>query len=279
MVITIDQVNMISDLLRDYNINSSSAVPAPHNIMNDHSASAQLADPTAYRSLNMKLLYIATRTRPDILFPTTVYATRSKSPTTIDYDRLIKVMEYLHGTSTKCLTFSHSAPLSVNAYVDASFNSHWDGRGHTGFTIFPDRFASAAILVKSLKQKTCANSSTEAELIALHEAVQCISWLSDVYLELGYDIKPVETYQDNKSTIILSSEESLNFRGRSKFINRKYFGVYKHVTNGDIQLTYVGTEKMIADMLTKPLVGEQLRNFSISLLGSQALRCDDPSMA
>ncbi len=143
-------------------------------------------------------------------------------------------MMYLHGTAKQCLTFSHSAPLSVNAYVDSSFNIHWDAQGHTGFAIFPDRLASAALLVKSIKQKSTANSSTEAELIALHAAVQYISWLSDIYQELGFDIRPVETFRDNKSTIVLSSEESLNFRGRSKFINRKYVGAYEHLTSGDI---------------------------------------------
>lgn len=57
------------------------------------------------------------------------------------------------------------------AFVDASFNLHWDSKGHTGFAIFPDS-TSAAVLVKSIKHKTIADSSTEAELIALHESLK-----------------------------------------------------------------------------------------------------------
>jgi len=266
--ITVDQVNMISDLLDEFKISASSVTPCASNILNQHSAS--LCPPELakkYRSLNMRLLYLATRTRPDILFPTVVYATRSQQPTTVDYDRLTKIMEYLHCTVNKCLTFKCDCPLSVNAYVDSSFNTHWDSKGHTGFAVFPDFEGSAAIIVKSTKHHSTADSSTEAELMALHEAMKYITWIADVYAELGYDVRPVETFQDNKSCITLSSEESINFRGRSKFINRKYFGIYQHLQDGDAILTHIGTDHMLADVLTKALVGEKFRHFTIALMG------------
>ena len=97
----------------------------------------------------------------------------------------------------------------------AYFNLHWNAKGHTGFVIFPDDRSSAGIIFKSIKHQSTADSSTEAELMALHEALKYISWNADIYLELGYDIRLVDVHQDNKSAIILSSEESINFRGRS----------------------------------------------------------------
>ncbi len=103
--------------------------------------------------------------------------------------------------------------------------------------------------------------------MALHEAMKYITWIADVYAELGYNVRPVEVFQDNKSCITLSSEESINFRGRSKFINRKYFGIYQHLQDGDAILTHVGTDNMIADVLTKALVGEKFRHFTIALMG------------
>ena len=160
----------------------------------------------------MQLLYLATRTRPDILFPTTILATRSNTPTMVDYLRLFRILQYLKGSVNNCLTYNKTGPLQVNAYVDASFNLHWDAKGHTGFVISPDR-TSAGIIFKSIKHQTTADSSTEAELMALHEALKYISWIADIYLELGYDIRPVDVHQDNLSAIALSSEESINFRG------------------------------------------------------------------
>jgi hypothetical protein len=268
--IAVDQSSMVADLLSEFGVTSTSITPCSINILNHHSSASGTCTPDLakkYRSLNMRLLYLATRTRPDILFPTVVYATRSQQPTMVDYERLTKVMEYLNGTSSKCLTFKYQGPLRVNAYVDSSFNTHWDAKGHTGFAVFPDFDGSAAIIVKSTKHHSTADSSTEAELMALHEAMKYITWIADVYLELGYDARPIETFQDNKSCITLSSEESINFRGRSKFINRKYFGIYQHLQDGDAILTHLGTDSMIADVLTKAIVGEKFRNFTISLMG------------
>ena len=107
--------------------------------------------------------------------------------------------------------------------------------------------------------------------MALHEALKYISWVADIYLELGYDIRPVDVHQDNMSAITLSSEESINFRGRSKFMNRKYFAVYEKVANGEIKLIYTGTEDMVADILTKAIVGKKFSKFTITLLGTKAL--------
>ena len=266
--ITIDQHSMISDLLAEYKTTDTSINPAAINILNSHETnSTSTVTPTIYRSLNMKLLYLATRTRPDILFATVVLATRSQNPSQIDFDRLHKILQYLNGTQKHRLTYKKEGPLKVNAHVDSSFNVHWDAKGHSGFAIFPDLNNSAAIIVKSTKHRSTADSSTEAELMALHEAVKYITWIADIYEELGYNVKPVLTYQDNMSSIALSSKESINFRGNSKFINRKYFGVYEHIENGDVILTHIGTENMIADVLTKALCGEKFRRFSIALLG------------
>ena len=107
--------------------------------------------------------------------------------------------------------------------------------------------------------------------MALHEAAKYICWAADVYSELGYNVRPVEIFQDNKSSITLSSEEALNFKGRSKFINRKFFGIYELLQNNDIKLVYVCTEDMIADVLTKATVGHKFRRFSIALLGTKSI--------
>jgi hypothetical protein len=270
--ISVDQRSMISDIISDYKVTSTSTAPASANILNHHVSDVPLSLPKSkeYRSLNMKLLYLATRTRPDILFPSTVFATRSKCPSAVDYDRLIKIIEYLNGSQNNVLTFKKEGDLKVNAFVDSSFNAHWDAKGHTGFAIFPDLAHSAAIIIKSSKHKSTADSSTEAELMALHEAMLYITWIADIYSELGYNVRPVETFQDNLSCIALSSSPILNFSGRSKFINRKLFGIYEHLEQGDAILTHVGTDDMIADVLTKAIVGSKFRKFTIALMGQQA---------
>ena len=77
---------------------------------------------------------------------------------------------------------------------------------HNGFCLLVDKHGSACVIIKSGKQKSTADSSTESELMALHEAAKYICWAADVYSELGYEVRPVEIFQDNKSSITLSSE-------------------------------------------------------------------------
>ena len=45
---------------------------------------------------------------------------------------------------------------------------------------------SADILVKSIKQKHVADSSAEAELMALHECVKHLIYIISIYEELGF---------------------------------------------------------------------------------------------
>ena len=175
--VIVDQHAMIDALLEEYGVVETSTTPCSSNIMNDHSTNANRIDPTMYRGLNMKLLYLATRTRPDILFPTVVYATRSDEPTDIDFGRLVKVLSYLKGTADKALVFKRAGPIYLHAYVDASFNLHWDAKGHNGFCLFVDKYGSACVIVKCGKQKSTADSSTESELMALHEAAKYICLL------------------------------------------------------------------------------------------------------
>ena len=127
---------------------------------------------------------------------------------------------------------------------------------------------SAGIMFRSKKQQCVSDSSAEAELISLHEGVRQLIWMGLVLEELGVKDKyPFDVFQDNKSTIRLASDERTNFRGRSKFIDRKYFSVYQHVESGKINLVFVGTELMIADFFTKAIVGKQFETLRFSIMG------------
>ena len=124
-------------------------------------------------------------------------------------------------------------------------------------------------MFKSKKQQCVSDSSAEAELISLHEGVRQLIWMTRVIEELGAKIKhPIEVYQDNKSTIQMASNETVNFRGRSKFIDRKYFSVYQHVESGEINLVSGGTEAMVADFFTKAIVGHKFDDLRFSIMGA-----------
>ena len=268
--IKLSQKGYIMKLLEDYGIVSDSMYPSDDKILNDEAKDIMddLCDKGEYLTLLMKIMFLAIRTRCDIIYATSVLASRNVNPTNKDNNRLFKILEYLHRTPDHGIMFKSEGEIYVNSYVDASFNSHWDARGHQGFVIFPDLVGSGAIFIKSAKQKHVADSSAEAELMALHECVKHLMYVISIYEELGFVQRGVPVYQDNQAVIKISSTEPTVFKGRSKLINRKYFSVHEYVTSGEIKLVYVGTDSNVADFLTKALMGDKFRRFRIDIMGT-----------
>ena len=80
----------------------------------------------------------------------------------------------------------------------------------------------------------------------------------------GTDVHPAMIYSDNTRSLALS--ENPEHHSRAKHIDIKQHYIRQEVANGSIELSYVPTEKMVADGLTKPLSGPKHQAF-ISQLG------------
>jgi hypothetical protein len=152
-------------------------------------------------------------------------------------------------------------------YVDASYNIHADGKSHTGILLTMGE-RGGPIFCKSSKQKLVAQSSTEAELIALHQSLQYVSWANNLLNELGF--KPTMRaviHQDNKSTMVMAKKGSGNF-GKTKHINMRYFSISEKIQTREVELSYLPTNLMIADILTKPIVGKMFKELRAKLMNN-----------
>lgn len=110
------------------------------------------------------------------------------------------------------------------------------------------------------KQKSVSLSSTEAEYVALSEACQELVVLRRLLCSIGR--APAGTtlvYEDNQSCIKLVTSERTT--RRSKHIETRHHYVKELQQKGDIMLKYCPTDKMLADILTKPLGPEKTRRF------------------
>jgi hypothetical protein len=243
--------------------------PANSNLKRSNPKSESF-DPGKYRSETMKFLYLATRTRPDILYATAVLASRANDPSVDDYNKLTRLAQYVFATSTDSIRFSSKGKFVISGCADASFASHADAKGHSGYAIFIDD-TSAAIACKSIKQRSVAHSSMEAELIALHDMLRHILWIRDVADELDLrddKSKPVSIQQDNIPAISAVTTDIGSMQGRSKFIDRRLFSIHEYIAKGDVELTYCRTENMVADLLTKSLIGLRAQRFKLTLMGA-----------
>ena len=112
----------------------------------------------------------------------------------------------------------------------------------------------------------------EAELIALHDMLRHILWVRDVADELNIRKKsdPIKIAQDNVPAINAVTSDIGSLQGRSKFIDRllftvKYMNTY--IANGQIEVYHCRTDDMVADLLTKSIIGQRARRFKVILMG------------
>jgi hypothetical protein len=222
-------------------------------------------DKSQFHTFVAKLLYLSKRTRPDIQLAVLYLCTRVREPTKEDFAKLLKLLGYLKLTKHKARVITNSGNMRrIVAYVDASFASHADGKGHTGLVL---KWGDTTIMTTSRKQKIATKDSTEAELVGLSDSLVEIERASEYLKEQGVELDVPVIYQDNMSTIALvESETSGNVRTRHLSARRAI--VYEAArVRKSVRIMFLRTIHMVADVLTKPLGGRLFYKFAEALLG------------
>ena len=155
----------------------------------------------------------------------------------------------MRGISTLGIILQANNYVCIYAYVDASYGVH-------------SNLGCGPVYCKSTAQKINTKSSTEAELVSLSDMTGQVIWTRNFLLGQGYKVTPATIYQNNMSTIALVRNGKCN-NSRTRHMAIRYFFVADKVKDGEVAIEYLPTGHMIADILTKPLQGEQfvkLRN-------------------
>ena len=210
-------------------------------------------DSTWYRGVVGAVNYAATMTRPDLLFSMSVLAAYSSNPTRLQRRMLKRVMRYLVATKDWKLTFKHDDDWELVAWADASYATREECRSQSGYC-FALGANNASFYVKSQKQKIVTLSSTEAEYVALFHAVTELVYLRRLLEELGFKQSATLVFQDNQSTIHWGYGQQNHHR--TKHIAVKYHYIQMLIQDGLVELEYLPTEDMRADLQTKPLTDE-----------------------
>jgi histone deacetylase 1/2 len=206
---------------------------------------------------------MAKRARPDILLAISFLTTRVQDPTEDDWKKLERVCKYLNGTRNMELSLSVVGNLKMHCYIDASYATHSDAKGRTGSVL---TFGGGAVKSMSTKQGIVAKSSTEAEIIGVSDTLGANIGLMYFLEEQGYIVRPIQLYQDNKSSITLM-EKGRSTSNRTKHIATRYFFVKDRIISREVIISHMATEEMIADFFTKPLQGELFRKLRDKVMG------------
>ena len=251
--LSITMPGYITDLLSDSSTTSTSTTPAGLNLfVVGNSPPLSLQARERFHSLTARLLYLAKRIRPDILLTISYLTTRVQSPNDEDSKKLSRVLAYLNGTKDLGLRLEYDPSVSLHTFVDASYGVHDDLRSHTGMTI---SLGKGTLEADSNRQKINTKSSTEAELIGVSDKAGKVLWHQEFLLHQGIQVSPARIYQDNLSTMALLKNGKPT-SNRTRHVSIRYFWLKDRVDAKDVEVVYCPTDHMVADILTKPLVGE-----------------------
>lgn len=162
-----------------------------------------------------------------------------------------RVLRYLAGTADYGLVMDIPVGNDVElmCYTDADYANYPDDRKSvSGFVTFVN---GNVVSYGSRKQEINAQSTTEAEYIAMNEGTRDLLWLTDLCKELSWPSAKPELRGDNKSCIFLTVKPGKH--SKTKHIQNK-FHLVRHLVEAErLRTSHVGTNDMIADIFTKAL--------------------------
>jgi len=164
--------------------------------------------------------------------------------------------------------------LCTRVQAHASFAIHPDGKGQSACVVM---LGNTLVHEVCRKQKIVTKNSTEAEFVALADLLIKGELVEDFVLELGHmmgmdfvtDVHLI--YQDNKSTLAMVSMGG--GKPRTKYMKVREEFVKERLKTWEVELEYISTKQMLADLMTKPLGGELYHTLTHRLLRGHRYAC------
>ena len=195
------------------------------------------------------LMYAMVCTRPDISQAVGVVSRYMHDPGKGHWQAVKWILRYLQKTVDVGLIFEQDKTHGqyVAGYVDSDYAGDLDKRRSTTGYLFT--LARAPVSWKSTLQSTVALSTTEAEYMAVSEAVKETIWLKGLLEDLGVVQSRINLFCDSQSAIHLAKNQV--YHSRTKHIDVRYHFVREIFEEGKILLQKIATTENPADMMTK----------------------------
>jgi hypothetical protein len=212
-------------------------------------------DQREYRSMIGSLLYL-TATRPDIQFIVGLCARFLSSPRSSHQTAVQRVFRYLKHTLEFGIWYSASSSLDLVGFSDADFTSCGiDRKSISGTCHF---FRSSVVCWSSQKQSSVAQSTTETEYVAAASCCSQILWIVHTMRDFGVSFERVPLRCDNTSAISVAKNPV--FHKKMRHVERRHHFLRDHIEKGNIEMSYIDTERQLTDIFTKPLDSSRFAN-------------------
>ena len=258
--IFIHQATYTKSLIVKYGFEHANSVSTPadkSSILDQASDDSNLFDVETYQSAVGSLLYLCTRTRPNITYAVCNVAKFCSKPSSDHWSAVKRIFRYLRGTTEFGILYEKQSCDESNICVGYS-DADWAGDRS-------DRKSTSGYCFK-LSNGTCvALSTAEAEYVALASAAQEAVWISHLLVDLSFSSNcPMIINEDNQAAIAIAKNPKDH--SKTKHVSLKYHFVRDMVNNNVIALKYCPTSIMLADIFTKPLASDRFSKIR-SLMG------------
>lgn len=247
-----------------------SNTPMRENYLIPNEGEASETDIKNYQAMVGSIMFAMIESRPDIAFATSMASRFAKNPSKAHIEAVKMIIRYLHTTKTRGIVYGEG-DSKVIGYSDSDWGGDQEGRKSTSGFVF--MMNNGAVSWSSKRQTSVALSSTEAEYMGLTQTAKEATWLRLLMTELGLlqpddqhaQLRMIKTecplviHGDNQGSIALAKNPV--FHARTKHIDIQHHYIRDEIKEGRIELTYIPTEDMVADGLTKPLSHVKFHRF------------------
>jgi hypothetical protein len=246
--------HLVKEYCADFGYTSLERVLYPHtNKLFEHDNTEPVSEElrAKYHTTVCRILFMSKKTRLDVQLDVSHHASRVACTTVKNLGELKMLVSYLNTEILRGVVFKGGGNMLPEVYGDSAFMVHEDCRSRGG-TIAT--MCGGVVGGYASKQTILSKSSTEAELVELDTASGKAVEMRRFLMGFGDAIAPIPVYQDNQSVITMVKNGKPTST-RTKHIAMRYFSVAEYVKDGKIVIVWVPTDAMLADILTKALVG------------------------
>ena len=258
--IYINQIKYLKGLLVKFNKDKLTPVSTPIELgiqLYKNEEQANKEDISQFQQEVSSLIYLAIKTRGDIVYAVNRCARFMANPNKTHFRALNRIWKYLNncpnlGAYYNC---NNNNILELRGYTDADWGGDIIGRKSTSGYLF--LLNNNIISWLSMLQKTVALSSCEAEYMAFKEAIKELIYLNNL---TSYFSNLLNIPINNKTPLLLTNSESAlklannpEFHKRSKHIDITYHFIREAILEKKANLVYVSTKNQLADGFTKGL--------------------------
>lgn len=231
--------------------------PTPSGAELFKSIGTELTESGTYLSIVGRLIYLSTKSRPDITFITNRLCSFMNKPTDHHLNLAKHVLKYLKATINYSLVYKNTPFNSIIVNCDADYcNDINTSKSINGICA---QLYGNTISWYSRQQQSVSQSTCESEIRSINDGVNEMIYLVEFVGELvdGSNLKRV-ILNDNTSAI------STCLNGGDFYRNKHYRSTINHIRdnlNSNLfQLNHCPSVNMPADILTKSLTSRSIQN-------------------